>query len=488
MAMSPLFTTGAHLAVHASVNNKPWQYVRRGCTIQEPVNAKEDGKITSSTGDWLQEGTAEYKAAKEIFDTLTKVYGTSGAFASGVIANAKGESGLTADLGEGYWAGGGGRNHFGMNSKTPTSGMGPSTSTQEANYGRNYFGGGLFQFTPYTKFTDSKYWGSINKSEGWAPANQLNAMLGYEFWNRMLENYFGRAYSFDTYGGDKFTKVEQLLETDNPEKAALYFMMSYERPESPHPERMEWAKQANAVFNKDNVKATPSKFKFEIKDDVTVDVSSHTERKSDECKSSTTTGNPADWGNDGKGVYPDDAPTMFNGDNIPDSVKEFVLDPRKVGLGFRDATGWTNPGDQCANFASSFLYAIWEKDGQRNPKAAGPGGINEGGLFAPLYAEKYGAKTTKTPSKGAMGSSMSQSAGFDPRWGHVWIVSHVFENGDILVVEQNVARGNIGSGAATGTTNSWHYRYITVATQKLMDATYVSPSDAGYKPSDKIAK
>ena len=83
---------------------------------------------------------------------------------------------------------------------------------------------------------------------------------------------------------------------------------------------------------------------------------------------------------------------------------------------------------------------------------------------------------------------MSQSAGFDPRWGHVWIVSHVFENGDILVVEQNVARGNIGSGAATGTTNSWHYRYITVATQKLMDATYVSPSDAGYKPSDKIAK
>ena len=31
---------------------------------------------------------------------------------------------------------------------------------------------------------------------------------------------------------------------------------------------------------------------------------------------------------------------------------------------------------------------------------------------------------------------MSQSAGFDPRWGHVWIVSHVFENGDILVVEK----------------------------------------------------
>lgn len=485
----PLFNTGATIVAHADTH-RPWQYIKHSCEIKEPVSAKQEGKIVSSEGDWLTEGSEQYKVAKEIFDTLTQKYGTSGAFAAGVIANAKGESGLTPDLGEGYWAGGGGRNHFGMNSKKPTSGMGPSTATQESNYNRNYFGGGLFQFTPYTKFTESKYWGSIDKENGWAVANQMNAMLGYEFWNRMLENYLGRAHGYDTYGGDKITKVEQLLETTSPEKAALYFMMAYERPERPHPERMEWAKQANAVFNKDNVKADSSKFQFSIKNDVTVDVSKHTEKKQDECeKKSSLTGKPADWGNDGKGVYPKDAPTMFNADNIPDSVKEFVLDPRKVGMHYKDSTGWTNPGNQCANFASSFLYALWEKDGQKNPNAAGPGGINEGGLFAGVYAKKYGSdKTTKTPSKGAMGSSMSGAAGFHPLYGHVWIVSHVFENGDILVAEQNVARGSVGSGEANGTTNAWHYRYITKETQKLMDADYYSPSEAGYKPSDKITK
>ncbi len=52
---------------------------------------------------------------------------------------------------------------------------------------------------------------------------------------------------------------------------------------------------------------------------------------------------------------------MFNADDIPDSVKEFVLDPRKVGMRYKDPEGWTNPGNQCAHFASSFLYALWEK-------------------------------------------------------------------------------------------------------------------------------
>lgn len=483
----PLFNTGATIVAHADTH-KPWQYIKRSCEIKEPVNAKQEGKIVSSEGDWLTEGSEAYKVAKEVFDTLTKEYGTSGAFAAGVIANIKGESNFIPDLGEGYWATGG-VNRFGMNSKKPTSGMGPSTQEQELRNNRNFFGGGLFQLTPYQKFTESKWWGSIDKSNGWAPANQISAMLGLEFWNRTLESYFVNGHPWDKYGGDKITKVEQLLSTTDPEKAAMYFMMSYERPQDPHPERMEWAKQANAVFNKDNVKADPSKFKFELKDNVTVDVSKHTEKKHDDCEKKSSTGKPADWGNDGKGVYPKDAPTMFNADDIPDSVKEFVLDPRKVGMHYKDPEGWTNPGNQCANFASSFLYALWEKDGQRNPNAAGLGGIWEGGLFAGLYAKKYGSdKTTKTPSKGAMGSSMSAAAGFDAQYGHVWIVSHVFENGDILVAEQNVARGSIGSGEANGTTNAWHYRYITKETQKLMDANYYSPSEAGYKPSDKITK
>ena len=125
----PLFNTGATIVAHADTH-KPWQYIKRSCEIKEPVNAKQEGKIVSSEGDWLTEGSEAYKVAKEVFDTLTKEYGTSGAFAAGVIANIKGESNFIPDLGEGYWATGG-VNRFGMNSKKPTSGMGPSTQEQE---------------------------------------------------------------------------------------------------------------------------------------------------------------------------------------------------------------------------------------------------------------------------------------------------------------------------------------------------------------------
>ncbi len=63
--MSTLFNTGSTLAVHASVNNKPHGNMYVVGVIQKSVNAKEDGKIRIHL-DWLQEGTAEYKAAKEI--------------------------------------------------------------------------------------------------------------------------------------------------------------------------------------------------------------------------------------------------------------------------------------------------------------------------------------------------------------------------------------------------------------------------------------
>ena len=45
----------------------------------------------------------------------------------------------------------------------------------------------------------------------------------------------------------------------------------------------------------------------------------------------------ADWGNDGKGTYPADAPRAFGAENIPDSVKQYVLDPRLVGLKLKDS-------------------------------------------------------------------------------------------------------------------------------------------------------
>lgn len=47
-----------------------------------------------SNGNWKDKNSAEYKAAKTIFETLTKKMGFSGAGAAGAVGNAIGESGL----------------------------------------------------------------------------------------------------------------------------------------------------------------------------------------------------------------------------------------------------------------------------------------------------------------------------------------------------------------------------------------------------------
>lgn len=475
----------------AHADGKTWKYVRRdhdcGPGSSSSSSASKGDAIVGIDGDWLTEGSEAYKVAQRVYEILTKDYGTSGEFAAGVLANIKGESNFIPDLGEARYDAGG-INRFGMNSKKPTAGMGPSTSTQEASYDRNFFGGGLFQLTKYTKFTDNpKYWQAINKSEGWAPENQVFAMLDLEFWNRSLEHYFFRSHPYDK-SSNKITKVEELLSIDDAERAALYFMMSYERPERPHPERLEWAKQANAVFNKSKAKPDKSKWKFNVSADSSIDVSTSgtNKAKSSGCKVDGGGTGYADWGNDGKGTYPADAPRAFGAENIPDSVKQYVLDPRLVGLKLKDSSTWTNPGDQCANFAPSFLYALWLKDGQPNPNAAGPAGEWYGGKFAETYATKYGVKTSSKPSKGAIGSTMGPNSLTPSEWGHVWIVCHVFENGDTLVVEQNFNNGAAKSGYAAGETCTWNYRLIAKAQLDSATVKYSTPADAGYKPNEKI--
>src|SRR5699024_1326066 len=107
--------------------------------------------------------------AEEIFDLLTGTYGASGEFAAGVLSNVKQESGFIPDRAEGI-----GELKFGMDNKNMPGGGGP--------------GGGLFQFTPHTKYTNGKfgnethisgaskgsdYWGA-NGGDGWDIENQVD--------------------------------------------------------------------------------------------------------------------------------------------------------------------------------------------------------------------------------------------------------------------------------------------------------------------------
>ena len=70
--------------------------------------------------------------------------------------------------------------------------------------------------------------------------------------------------------------------------------------------------------------------------------------------------------------------------------------------------------------------------------------------------------------------------------GHVWIVCHVFENGDTLIVEQNFSGYGVSSGYAAHENCTWNFRLVTKGELERNDAYYFTPSDVGYSPASSI--
>lgn len=145
------------------------------------------------------------------------------------------------------------------------------------------------------------------------------------------------------------------------------------------------------------------------------------------------------------------------GDNIPEELKKYIkYDPQKYGMSYNanPPSGWKadywvgqSPAGQCTEFAESFtacLYGILDT-------AAG-----NGQDVASSYAKKFGGKTTDKPSATAIGSVKAGAENTGDA-GHVYIVEHVFSNGDILIVEQNFAGA---SGQSGGKPYTWNYRII----------------------------
>lgn len=437
-------------------------------------DGSSNGQTASGQGDWLTEGTEEYKVAKQIYDTLVNDYGTSGAFAVGVLSNVRGESNFIPDVMEGGV-------RAGMN--TPDG-----ASYNSANPGAEG-GGGLFQFTGYSKFSHSKWWKGRAGSDGWAVENQVDAVWGLEFGNRAVELYFSRT------GKNNFSKVEDLISTDDPALASEYFQMAYERPQSFHAERAEWAKQANAVFNKDNKKADSSKWKFDgaSNNSSVVDVKGKKSHKKGteniDCNASETTkvkkSDGGAWGNDGTGSHnqqPSGWGIAYTPDELPDDLKPYALNPESLGMKYGGVytnslsapnnDGWIDFGfssefaGQCTELASTLAWHIWMKGSDHLLHTNG-----NGGDVADNMASAFGGKVTHEPKAGATFSERNAGAG------HVGIVSHVFENGDILIIEQNTPK----SGSSIGKPNTWDYRLIAkadVGTQ--CNAGFFYAGDVGY--------
>ena len=447
-----------------------WVYVKHKCDDEEKKSTKSKGEPTGVEGDWLTEGTETHKIAQKIFDEFTKTYGTSGAFAAGVLANVYQESHFVPDVGESSYKYPYEVRRFGMNNKKPVTGMGASTPASEKPGEPDYFGGGLFQFTPYTKFANSSWWQKVNKEEGWAPENQIGYLLEAEFWNHQLEAYFGRT------GSNAFSNVEALISTDNPADAALYFMMAYERPLNVHPERLEWAKQANKVFNKENIKADKSKWKFGSSSGGAASSSSDKKKSDDECPAGHKDAK-AGWGEDGTGTYSQAG--VWKPEELPDELKKYAIDPESLGMHYSSSNGWANPGDQCAHLSETMMATLWEKDG----KSLGVQRTEAGKDEADSHARAYGGSVTDQPTKGAVSGVPAGAINSHSVYGHTYIVSHRFANGDILALEQNYGGK---SGAANHSTCTWNYRIITKEEYTSSHTKFFSPESLGYKPNPKV--
>lgn len=166
-------------------------------------------------------------------------------------------------------------------------------------------------------------------------------------------------------------------------------------------------------------------------------------------------------------------------DELPDEMKQYALDPTSIGMKWHSPDGWEGASayisnginDQCTTLAAACFGALWEKDGK--PMGASHGMTGNGVEMAGQGASHFGKSTSKTPTSGDV-VSMTPN--------HVAIVSHVFDNGDILMVEQNVTHY---SGQGNGESFSWSYSYITKDNQKANNYVFWNPSSEGYKVTSK---
>lgn len=496
IATSPALAEGLGTEISSSViQDEDDNYVpSKKCA---PVDSKDtagesDGQDDSapSSGDdaggvdaWKTKGTIENKTAQQIYDTFTKEHGTSGAFAVGQITNAIFESGLIPDRSQGA-----GTIRFGMNSKTPP-----------ANEGG---GGGLWQFTPYSKFTESSYWGK-NGGDGWAVANQADYMFDTEFRTGTAWIYasstnptHGAAY----YGrSPAFGSLKEWLTTSDPTKATEAFQVGYERPAVFHPERLAKAKEVNDYFNKDNKKADTAKIDklvagsqsdssdFSDVSDASSSESSATGQE-DSVDCATVQSNEDSEGgaiseeaSGESGLSVGDSwgkPFKYN--ELPDNLKKYAIDPTSIGVQYNNCanwTQWTNTSDpflngQCVALSKSFFNEYWQKDGH-SPKPW----LCDGYVCADNASSANGASASRTPTTGAVAQQKSPGP-----VGHTYIVSHVFKNGDILILEQNMAGF---SGAQNGQSCTWNWRVQSKAGYESFDTSFYAPTKQGYKPNSK---
>lgn len=170
---------------------------------------------------------------------------------------------------------------------------------------------------------------------------------------------------------------------------------------------------------------------------------------------------------DGTGTVPGDTNAWgYSPDNLPNSLKQYIIDPKSLGMGYASATGWHQPGSdllagQCVNLTVSLGNHLWGHSG---------GVSGNGKDQAAAWASIFGNSVKTTPKKGAIFSTQNGGGGY----GHTGIVCHVFQDGSILIVEQNTP---LSGWDYFGKPYTWNYRIWTPAQQKAEITTFAYPDN-----------
>lgn len=458
-AANALNTTASTTQVATTAENSTERNGRKlllmeGCATDD----KKDSSSGSSTGsgdtseaDWTKEGTRAHENAKKVFMAFVN-HGTSGAFAAGVVGWVNSEGGFDIV--------GRAQGHYGHGlADSIAHGAVPGTGGTSNTLG----GGGIFQFDPWTKYAP------LNSPDWEDPDKMVNFVLSEVKrgdWNAGMQT------PLTGLPGKSFREAAQLTD---PELASLTWQ-SYERGGlgyiKPDQKKAD-AKKAAEVFHADQYKFDAKKFDdfFGSAADAgggSGGSASSSGDSEDDCKDSDS-GGGASWGEaDGTGSVNYSDYNAWRPDALPDDLKKYAINPESVGMKFNSSEGWKYPGNQCVNLTISLMYAIWEKDGNH---PTNPGG--NGKDIAPGYASQLGGSTSDKPHAGSAFSSDEA-----PGYGHTGVVSHVFENGDALIIEENFAGK---SGAQNGENCTWNYRYCTKGFMKSHSYTFFDPSSKGFK-------
>lgn len=420
-------------------------------------SASTDGKTSSGAAadaDWTTPGTTAYNNAKSVYDAFV-ASGFSGPAAANAVGwvNSEGSFDIVGRA-EGHYSGDIKKDSIKYGAVPIPSGPGYAVG-----------GGGIYQYTPYTDYAplgDDK-WEDAHAITEFA----IKQLAGGD-WNPD-HDLTGKKMSFKEYA--QTMSAEDVLAWNAYERGNPAYIKN-ER-------KIADAKKAIEAFGADKVPFDEAKFEAHYGKDAKKDgttSSSDASATGNKCSRASTAAGGSPWGGKGgKTSYPGWSKWSFT--QLPADLKPYAINPESVGMKYHAGQfggegGWhvsAYVGNQCTDLSASLMYQLWEKDGKGPVQAMG-----NGGDVAANWAAKFGGSTKSTPEAGDVFSV--KDANHDPVYGHTGVVSHVFDDGKILVIEQNMPGV---SGALNHESFSWNYRIIEKQNWEN-NFTFYNPSSAGY--------